>query len=215
MKEEPLQKRFLDELDRSNKQLDEVVRRRLPVVTSCATCTAPGCCSQKVVMPFHEALPIARVLKREGRDTPELRERLSAQADVMERTTRKAWLGAARACELLVDGRCSVYAARPFACRTYFAISPPENCQPAAENNRVEFINFGDLLGIALRRARQIHIALGLKETSKRVMIGVLPRMVLYALEVWESADSAAMLRLKKWPTDDDLAADWIEGQTL
>lgn len=208
------QRRVLDSLERGYKQLDEIVRQRvrLPVVTSCATCTTPGCCSQKVVSPFYEALPIARELRRTGRDTPDLRARLRADADAMEAVTRKAWLRAARPCAFLADGRCSVYAARPFSCRTYLVTTAPANCQPNAPDNTVAFINVGDLVLQDMQRAREIHRLLGLKETRKRLFIGVLPRLVLRALEVWDIDDPAAALRVMGWPTDDDLANDWVDG---
>lgn len=42
-------------------------------------------------------------------------------------------------CPLLVDGRCSVYERRPYACRSYFAKSEPQNCaMPMREHQ--EFI---------------------------------------------------------------------------
>jgi Fe-S-cluster containining protein len=42
-----------------------------------------------------------------------------------------AWRRARRPCPLLRDGRCRAYAERPLACRAFFALTPPEWCDPA------------------------------------------------------------------------------------
>lgn len=214
MSETPIMKQFLDSLERSNKVLDEIVRQRLPVVTSCTSCTTPGCCSQKVIVPFFEAFPIARELKRTGLDTPELRARLRAEGDAMDATTRGAWHRAKRSCAFLVDNRCSVYAQRPFSCRTYFVTTPPENCQADAAEPMVSITNVIDLTDQLMRRAYEINRMMGLKETTKRILIGPLPRLVAIVLESWDMPPREAMehVRVQKWPTDEDLASDWIDG---
>lgn len=214
MSETPIMKQFLDSLDRSNKGLDEIVRKRLPVVTSCATCTTPGCCSQKLIVPIFEAFPIARELKRMGLDSPELRAHLRAEGDAMDASTRRTWFQSKRPCAFLVGNRCSVYAARPFACRTYVVTTPPANCQVDATDTKVGFVNVLDLLDQLMRRAHDINKMMGLKETKKRIMIGPLPRLVAIVLESWDMPPREAIehVRIQAWPTDEDIASDWIEG---
>jgi len=202
-------------LERDNKGLDEIVRRRLPVVTSCPTCTTPGCCYQKVISPFVEALPIARQIRDEGRDTPELRAELRAEGERIELAGRAQWMREARPCAFLADGRCTVYRNRPFACRTYYVMSDPANCQPSAPDGKVKFVNTVDLMASLLERAMIFHTRLGLRPTRARILIGALPRLVAIALEAWDLDHDAfaEYVRRQKWPTASDLEAGWIEGE--
>lgn len=207
---------FLDALEHWYRDLDRHLRR-LPVVQeqSCSSCThaTPGCCTMKILIAFHEALPIARLLKRTKMDTPELRAQLRELGDAMEGSARKPWFEAVHPCAFLADGRCSVYAARPTACRSYFVTSDPANCQAGAESNVVRFVDNAEILATSIARAREIHAAMGLKETRKRLLIGSLPRLVLIALESWDTDDMAAHVRAQRWPTDDDIRAEWLEGE--
>lgn len=51
------------------------------------------------------------------------------------------WRAVDKPCPLLIDGLCSVYAVRPFACRIFFAMGKPEDCQmPQREHQK--FGNF-------------------------------------------------------------------------
>ncbi len=206
---------FLDALESWHRDLDRHIKR-LPIASSqtCSSCThaSPGCCSQKNLIAFHEALPIVRLLKRNKLDTPELRARLRELGEAMEGSPRRAWFETATPCAFLVDGRCSVYSARPVSCRTYIVTSDPKNCQPGAADNAVSFADMSHVLADSIRRAREIHLALGIKETSKRILIGTLPRLVLIALEAWDCEDAAAFLRLQRWPTDEEIRGEWLEG---
>ena len=205
MLESPVQRHFLAELERANKQLDNSVRRRLPVLTSCSTCDQPACCTQKILSPFFEAMPIARQLKREGRDSPELRARMHAEADAMDQVTRGTWFKQERPCVFLENGRCSVYENRPHACRTFYAISPAENCRNGAVDTTVKWVDVADLVAALLDRARVIHMMMSLRETRMRVLLATLPRIVAIALEAWDLENPNDYVRRQKWPTVDDI----------
>ncbi len=207
---------FIEKLEQDQRELDEYVRHRLPTIgqVSCSSCThaSPGCCSQKVMITFHEALPIARYLKRYGMDTVALRERLLELGNGMEGTDRKAWFDGAHPCAFLLGGRCTVYDARPVACRTYFVKTDQANCQPGAPDNSVKFADMSEAIAQSMGRARIIHQAMGLRETNKRILIGALPRLVLIALEAWDRPDAEDFIRLQTWPSDDDIRGRWFEG---
>lgn len=77
-----------------------------PEAFSCAE-GCDSCCHRRFSVFAIEARPIVRALARLD---PDLRERIRQQADDPEHADR---------CALLVDGRCSVYDARPLICRSH------------------------------------------------------------------------------------------------
>lgn len=162
---------------------------------SCATCEATkACCTLSVGMPFHEAFPIADRLRREGRDTPELRAALAASADLMETHTPPAYHGLHRQCVLQgADERCTVYEQRPRECGAAFVFSPPALC---AETESDEYLTLllGDELREPLRKTEAVvERTLGLRRLDG-LYWGALPRMVLLALEAWDRDDFVEFL---------------------
>lgn len=181
---------------------------------SCHSCTQtfPGCCNQKTMIEFFEALLLARHVKRTGLDTAEYRVMLKQLGEEMEGTDRATWFHANHRCIFMTDqGRCSVYAFRPLVCRLYYVASPQENCQPGVRIG-IRFINHAAILGHAIQRGMQIHKAIGIKETPMRIVMGTLPRMLLIALEAWDSDDYAALVRAQTWPTKESLE-EWTDGR--
>lgn len=74
-------------------------------------------------------------------------------------------------CPMLVDGRCSVYALRPFGCRIFFAKEKAENCaMPARKHQQFVFFSpdvFADAVGAMLVRNQGVvsdHIGVLLAE---------------------------------------------------
>jgi len=82
-----------------------------------------ACCHQLVAIEQGEALLLALYLQQ-SRSPEELAE-IKARADVVARVpaTQGARFKTVTACPLLADGRCSVYKARPAACRMTFSAS--------------------------------------------------------------------------------------------
>jgi hypothetical protein len=162
---------------------------------SCTSCTAAkSCCWLSVGMPFHEALPIADRLRREGRDTPELRAALATAADLMETNTPPAYRALRRPCVLQApDGRCTVYDQRPRECGAAFVFSPPELCSDL-DTDGLEPLLLPDELRDPQRKAEAaVERTLGLRRLDG-LYWGALPRMVLLALEAWERDDFADYL---------------------
>ncbi len=165
-------------------------------VISCHTCTAPkGCCKLTVAVLFHEVLPVADRLRRDGRDTPELRAQLAASAELMESRSTAEYRALVRPCVFLdAAERCTVYEERPRDCGAAFVFSPPANCsdpgatevetvQPPADPVREQLWATEEVVEHALRLVR-----------LKGPYMGVLPRMVLLWLEAWDRTDYASYL---------------------
>jgi len=162
---------------------------------SCATCDAPkACCTLSVGMPFHEAFPIADRLRREGRDTPELRAALAASADLMETHTPPAYHDLHRRCVLQgPDERCTVYEQRPRECGAAFVFSPPSLCSQTDSDEYLTLL-LGDELREPLRKTEAVvERTLGLRRLDG-LYWGALPRMVLLALEAWDRDDFVEFL---------------------
>ncbi len=96
---------------------------RSPAAFQCG----PGCescCHVRIGVFTVEAAPIRDALARLATTDPALRTRVRHQADDPEHAER---------CALLVDGRCSVYDARPLICRSHgLPIAAADPGDPAA-----------------------------------------------------------------------------------
>lgn len=178
---------------------------------SCRHCTEPACCRQKVSVSVAEMLPIARYLKNNDFDTPELRERLRALGERMEGSPTAAWLDEYVPCVFLKNKRCTIYPVRPVRCRTYWVVSPPKLCQPPSQQT-VKFIDDTAALDVALKQSLDVHLAIGLKENKMRILRGVLPRVLLIALEAWDSDDYRNTIRRQTWPSVEKINNGWWDG---
>lgn len=209
---------FLDALEGWYRSLDQALveqAKKSEKTFTCRECShkEPGCCYQKVFVPFHEALPIVRRIKENNLDTPEFRERLRVEGEEGEAASREEWFHTQRRpCVFLKDGRCSIYEVRPTACRTYYVISPQDDCQPGRHNGVLQ-LDVRSIDAGQITRARMIHRELGLKESNKRILMGILPRLVLIGLETWGSDDYQETVRKQIWPTDDGIGNGWIDGE--
>ena len=168
--------------------IDEYGKTHLRVA-SCLSCDAPkGCCSQRVLIYLHEVVPLALRLRREQRDTPELRAALATSADLMETTGDRY----RRPCVFLDEHeRCSVYTDRPIECGTTFVFSPAIWCSDPTTTTLEKFVtNLGDA---PQKMERRFEREARLVPLPGRYM-GFLPRMVLLCLEAWDRNDYAQYL---------------------
>jgi len=159
-------------------------------VISCHTCTLPGCCKLPIRLMLHEVLPLADRLRREGRDTPELRARLAEAADLMETLAREDYRALVRPCEFLdASNRCTVYEDRPRECGSAFVFSPAADCSDLAVS---EIETVAPDVTAVLREmwgtAKTVDKALGLVHIGGSYN-GVMPRMVLLWLDAWDRPD--------------------------
>lgn len=186
---------------RINAQATETVRsaarRHALPVAQCFTCTAlKACCHKMVIAGLHEGVLIAASLRTAGRDCDELRAELRARADAMEATTPAGW---ERACVFLDrDERCTVYGARPRACGTLYVFTPPEHC--SGNEHQVQFYLATAEEAASLEVEEQFRERLALRKKVGRRYVGVLPRMVVIALEAWDRTDFRDHLRQLPWP---------------
>jgi len=175
-------------------------QQKLPVV-QCFNCDAKKmCCHSIVVARLYEGIVVAAHLKAASRDTPALRDELRAKAEAMEASSPYAW----RIPCVFLDGaeRCSVYDARPTPCGTLYVYTPPAHCNDpskpiTAYTARAE-------QATAQQIEDEFRERMSLRKKVGRRYIGVLPRMVLVALEAWDRTDFRDYLRQLDWPTDAD-----------
>jgi Fe-S-cluster containining protein len=178
--------------------------QRLPVV-QCTNCDAPkACCQSLVVARLYEGIVVAAHLRDEGRDTPALRDELRAAAEAMEAASPYGWR---KPCVFLdANERCTVYEARPTPCGTLYVYTPPAACSDPSAPVKAYVAHAEN--AIAEEIEEQFRDRLALRKKVGRRYIGVLPRMVLVALEAWDRTDFRDYLRQLDWPSDED-AARW------
>jgi hypothetical protein len=182
-------------LIREAEQLAQEVAEANARSVSCVTCTAKkACCWLSVGIPFHEALPVADRLRRDGRDTPELRAALATSADRMESHTPPAYVELREPCVLQgPDERCTVYDQRPRECGAAFVFSPPELCSDPEATDFATLLLPDELREPQRRTEAAVERTLGLQRIDG-LYWGALPRMVLLALEAWDRDDFATYL---------------------
>jgi Fe-S-cluster containining protein len=179
-------------------------QQKLPVV-QCFSCGAKkACCHSVVVVRLYEGIVLAAHLKETGRDTPGLRDELRAKADAMTATSPYDW----RVPCVFLDERerCTVYEARPTPCGTLYVYTPPAHCNDASAGVKAYVAHAEHAVAQQIEDAFRERMALR-KKVGRRY-IGVLPRMVLVALEAWDRTDFRDYLRQLDWPTDAD-AEKW------
>lgn len=176
---------------------------KLKLTVSCTSCTATKtCCWSLVVARLYEGVLIADRLRRDGRDTPALRDELRARAEMMETRSPRDW----RMPCLFLDERerCTIYPVRPTACGNLHVYTDPAWCTTMAGEIK------GYVAQAEMAAATQLEEAfrdrLSLRKKVGRRYLGVLPRMVLVALEAWDRTDFRDYLRQLPWPGQDELA---------
>ena len=177
--------------------------KQIKLAVTCERCTATKtCCHSMVVARLYEGILVAADLVRTGRDTPELRDQLRARAEAMEASSPYAW----RTPCLFLDGkeRCTVYDARPTSCGSVYVYTPAERC--TTRDGEIK----GYIAAAELAAANELEEAfrqrLNLRMKTGRRYLGVLPRMVLVALEAWSRDDFRDYLRQLPWPSDAEIA---------
>lgn len=177
-------------------------KQKLPVV-QCFSCTATkACCHSIVVARLYEGIVVAAELKQSGRDTPALRDELRAKAEAMEATSPYEW----RVPCLFLDERerCTVYAARPTPCGTLYVYSPPAHCNDPAAGVQAYVAHAEQ--AVAQQIEDEFRERMALRKKVGRRYLGVLPRMVLVALEAWDRTDFRDYIRQLDWPGDAEIA---------
>ncbi len=177
-------------------------QHKLPMV--CSTCTATkACCASYVIVRLYEGLIIADQLVRTGRDSPALRAELSTRAEAMEATTPRAW---STPC-LFLDARerCTVYDVRPTTCAQLYVYTSPALC--LARSPEIKSYTPSAEVAAGNQVEESFRVRLALRRKVGRRYLGVLPRMVLVALEAWDRRDFRDYLRQLPWRTDEEWAA--------
>ncbi len=173
------------------------------LAVSCSTCQATKtCCWSLVVARLYEGLIVAAKLRETARDTPELREQLHVRAAAMEASSPYDW----RTPCLFLDDKehCTVYDVRPTSCGALYVYTPAELC--TTRSKEIKAYVAANELAAATQLEEMFRQRLSLRTKVGRRYLGVLPRMVLVALEAWDRSDFRDYLRLLPWPNDAEIA---------
>lgn len=119
------------------RRLDEALRR-IPVVDRSPVACEPGCdycCHLRVMVTPVEVFGLLDFIQARftANEMQEFRQRLSEAARQVRVVPSDRLVSANIPCPVLVDGRCSAYAARPFNCRSYHSLDRGA-CQRAFED---------------------------------------------------------------------------------
>lgn len=190
---------------RATKEAKSVGRQQKLPVVQCFNCDAKkACCHSIVVARLYEGIVVAAHLKETNRDTPELRASLRQAAEAMEAASPFEWRVP---CAFLGDGeRCTVYDARPTPCGTLYVYTPPASCSDPSAPVKAYVAHAEN--AVAQEIEDEFRDKLSLRKKVGRRYMGVLPRMVLVALEAWDRTDFRDYLRALDWPAEAD-AARW------
>ncbi len=124
---------------------NELEKYRLEGIISTCKAGCYFCCRQKVPIVIPEAHVLGQYIKRNFSDKQkqELRNRISNWFDWVRDELPKyantpkdesvAFYNYGPYCPLLVDGKCSIYPARPIACRTCYVSSSPDICRSSTD----------------------------------------------------------------------------------
>jgi Fe-S-cluster containining protein len=173
------------------------------LAVSCTTCKATKtCCWSMVVARLYEGIIVAGQLKKTARDTPAMRAQLRERAEAMEAASPYEW----RTPCLFLDAkeRCTVYDVRPTSCGALYVYTPPVLCT-TREKEIKAYVATAELAA-ATEIEEAFRQRLSLRQKVGRRYLGVLPRMVLVALEAWDRTDFRDYLRELPWPNDADIA---------
>ncbi|HEX7836786.1 MAG TPA: YkgJ family cysteine cluster protein [Kofleriaceae bacterium] len=181
----------------------KVAGKAQKLAVSCTRCRATKtCCWSMVVARLYEGVIIADRLRRTGRDVPALRDELAARAEAMEATSPQGW----RTPCLFLDAaeRCTIYDVRPSPCGILHVYTDPAWCTTRAGEIR-GYVAHEELIA-ATELEEAFRERLALRKKVGRRYLGVLPRMVLVALEAWDRTDFRDYLRQLPWPGEAELA---------
>jgi Fe-S-cluster containining protein len=193
----------LDAIHRRASHEAKKAGKSLKLTVKCTSCTArKTCCWSMVVARLYEGVVIADRLRRTGRDTPELRDELRGRAEAMEAATPREWR---TPCVFLDDGeRCTIYDIRPSPCGILHVYTDPDWCTTLAGD--IQGYVAQEELAAAMEMEEVFRDRLSLRKKVGRRYLGVLPRMVLVALEAWDRTDFRDYLRQLPWPGDTEIA---------
>jgi Fe-S-cluster containining protein len=173
---------------RLEREQGEVIAALKPALACKRGCNY--CCHQRVEIRPYEAFVLAEHVrtKTSPKEQADVKNRIAANLERIKPLAPLQHTQAGIACALLVDGACSVYEARPAACRKYYSLSV-ETCRTAFEHPTEPLI--GPLEDDALRLAGNavaLGYARGIEESGRDATRYELHAALLDALENPKSA---------------------------
>lgn len=184
---------------------DEVLHQELPQRASCKR-GCHSCCYLLVSASLVEMLPIAEYLLTSDVWKPRLEEtkkKLKEQAALIDglggifkgEKTSLPYLEKKIPCVFLKkNGDCAVYKIRPSTCRTYYVVSPPEDCDLNKPAGGVMGFDVYELLFLYWRRT------IAAEGQNVPPLVGSMQHMLLIALELLEREPEQFRAWLKENP---------------
>jgi len=131
-----LTERSLAQMKADRIELAAAVESKMPAVSCKPGCAA--CCSYPLYISILEGMLLYRHLTEKGYWTPAFRQKLQAHDKKTYDVVSQVWILLDIPCPLLDKNRkCIAYSARPFSCRTMFAVSDAHFCNPPEMMNAV------------------------------------------------------------------------------
>lgn len=185
--------------------VDDEDQKYIRAGISCNSCTAiKGCCTLMVSALMFEGLPVARKLKKEGKDTPELRAKLHNIGNAMEKEGQEEWFDKAIPCIFLdPDQRCTIYDVRPSACRHHVVFNPPKRCSLPRDQPTLQFGSEKELTTAFNWNIAIAQSFFGFQDPSQTgvMVVGSFPKVVVRILDALDHDDYRKALREQDWPT--------------
>ncbi len=123
-----LTERSLSQVKADRLEVANEVVAKLPRVSCKSGCSA--CCSYPLYISILEGMLLYRHLTAKGHWSPALRKKLEKHSEQTFDLPAETWLMLDLPCPLLEKNKCTAYDARPFTCRTLYAVSDPKLCHP-------------------------------------------------------------------------------------
>lgn len=133
-----------------------------------------------IVTQFPDAVKRAHQALEAERDAVRALQKSLGISDMLDGKSHRdmagAWWALQRPCSFLVDGECSIYAARPLTCRNYHVRTDPALCSAVPFDDSIEAIGADDVPAVSAELARAMK-----HSGDTAYVIGDLASMVLHA----------------------------------
>lgn len=182
-------------------RVDEIVRVRAKEMNAtCGRCTKPWCCYQTGIATFMDGLIAARTLKKEGRDTKDLRAALENAGEKMMASKNSDYFQQCRPCVFLENDRCSIYEHRPFTCRVHLMLQEPEKCSPCYKEDTA-YVDNSDLIAGWIGSSFSLVRSFGIDDN---LCLLTFPSMVLLCLQALDMPQPLDHIFAHEFPSTEE-----------
>lgn len=150
MRRLPLIERGLAATKLSRAQLDQALVAQMELRKQYPNCKAgcSHCCHYPLTISVFEGALLYSELKTRRLWTTDLELALTQHSKKVLGLAPEVWLMSEVPCPLLREGTCTAYSARPFVCRSRWALGDPEDCRPARFGLSATTVDHGEQLEV-------------------------------------------------------------------